>query len=138
MAPLLGPRFKRLRVWWAMSGKAVQLTVPAARTVRVVTRGIVKSDGHVAEFAASLLSMREALAAPNSELPVTLILRLCKPMSNKHLRVPCAPEKARQRQIQGKSEVQNNAYCMHLRYQPSGKRNPPNTKPTAGFDSPWA
>jgi hypothetical protein len=50
-----------------------------------VTRGIEESDGHVAEFAASLLPMTEALAAPNSELAVTLISRPHKAMSSKHL-----------------------------------------------------
>lgn len=44
MAPLLGPHFKRLLIWWAMSGKAMQGSVPPAGTVRDVTRR--KSEGH--------------------------------------------------------------------------------------------
>jgi hypothetical protein len=62
MAPLLGPRFKRLRIWWVMSGKAIQDAVPPAGTVREVTRR--KSEGHGAEFAASLLPRKSAFAAP--------------------------------------------------------------------------
>jgi Phosphoesterase family len=52
MAPSLGPHFKRLRIGWVTSGKAID-TVPPAGTVREVTRR--KSEGHGAEFAASLL-----------------------------------------------------------------------------------
>jgi hypothetical protein len=48
MAPSLGPRFKRLRIWWAMSGKAMQNSVPPGGPVRVVTRRIEESEGHVA------------------------------------------------------------------------------------------
>lgn len=44
----------------------MQVTVPAARTVRVVTRRIEESVGHV-ELAASLLCLRGALAAPKPE-----------------------------------------------------------------------
>jgi len=57
-----GHVFKRLRIWWVMSGKAIQVAVPPAGTVREVTRG--KSEGHGAEFAASLLPRKSAFAAP--------------------------------------------------------------------------
>jgi hypothetical protein len=64
MAPLLGPDFKRLR-FGGMSGKAMQGSAPAAGTVRVVMRRINEGEGHVAGFAASLLPLTEAFAAPN-------------------------------------------------------------------------
>src|SRR5580704_629218 len=57
MAPLLGPSFKRLRIWWAMSGKAMN-AVPAARTARVVTRGIEKREGHVARVCGLFIALR--------------------------------------------------------------------------------
>jgi hypothetical protein len=56
-----------------MSGKAMQNSVPPAGTVRVVMRRIEESEGHVAEFAASLLSITEALAAPKVEDSMILL-----------------------------------------------------------------
>jgi hypothetical protein len=56
-----------------MSGKAMQSTVPPAGTARVVTRRIEESEGHVAEFAASLLPTTDALAAPKLETLLRVI-----------------------------------------------------------------
>jgi hypothetical protein len=47
-----------------MSGKAID-AVPPVGTVQEVTRR--KSEGHGAEFAASLLPRKSAFAAPNCE-----------------------------------------------------------------------
>ena len=45
---LWGHVFKRLRSWWAMSGKAIQGAVPPARTtIWEVTHKIFESEGHV-------------------------------------------------------------------------------------------
>lgn len=47
MAPCAGPSFKRLRVGWAMSGKAMQDAVPPLGTaLREVTRKFEESEGH--------------------------------------------------------------------------------------------
>jgi hypothetical protein len=68
-----------------MSGKAMQSTVPPAGTARVVTRRIEESEGHVAEFAASLLPRRDALAAPKLEPLVLAITFSHKQMTSKDL-----------------------------------------------------
>ena len=51
--PIAGATFQEATDWWVMSGKAMQDAVLPAGTVREVTRR--KSEGHGAEFAASLL-----------------------------------------------------------------------------------
>jgi hypothetical protein len=76
------------------------------------------------EFAASLLPSTEALAAPNSELPVTLISQPHKAMSSKHLGHLRNHEEAGREQIQKKSEVQNNAYCMHSATKSESTKSP--------------
>ncbi len=58
-----------------MSGKAMQSSIPPGGTVRVVSRRIEESEGHVAEFAAPLVSMTDALAAPKREGSVILVTR---------------------------------------------------------------
>jgi hypothetical protein len=68
-----------------MSGKAMQSTVPPAGTARVVTRRIEESEGHVAEFAASLLPLTDALAAPKLEPAVLAITFSHKQMTSKDL-----------------------------------------------------
>jgi hypothetical protein len=60
--PIAGAKFQEATDWWVMSGKAIQDAVPPAGTVREVTRR--KSEGHGAEFAASLLPRKSAFAAP--------------------------------------------------------------------------
>jgi hypothetical protein len=54
-----------------MSGKAMQVAAPPAGTaLRDVTRRIEEREGHVAEYAASLLTVREAFAAPKIRVGV--------------------------------------------------------------------
>jgi hypothetical protein len=62
--PITGAKFQEATDWWVMSGKALD-SVPPAGTVRDVTRR--KSEGHGAEFAASLLPVKVALAAPKQK-----------------------------------------------------------------------
>jgi hypothetical protein len=68
-----------------MSGKAMQSSVPPSGTVRVVSRRIEECEGHVAEFAASLVLLTDALAAPKFENVVIVITSGHKRMTNKDL-----------------------------------------------------
>jgi hypothetical protein len=72
-------------VWWAMSGKALNVAVPSAGTaIRDMVRRIEESVGHE-EFAASLLRRLEALAAPKGRNSVITLTRSHKQMTAKDL-----------------------------------------------------
>ena len=89
------------------------MSVPPAGTVREVTRRIEESEGHVAEFAASLLPRRDALAAPKLE-PLLLVITFShKQMTSKDLVGERRWEHRAEAEIGRKSEVQNNAYSVH-------------------------
>ena len=65
--PISGASFKEAKVVGDL-GKAMQVTVPpAGSALRELMRRIEESEGHVAEFAASLLPLEEALAAPKQK-----------------------------------------------------------------------
>ena len=63
----------------------MQNSVPTAGTVRVVTRRIEESVGHVAEFAAPLVFMTDALATPKRQKLVSGLPPGHKRMTNKDL-----------------------------------------------------
>jgi hypothetical protein len=137
MAPSLGPRFKRLRIWWAMSGKAMQSTVPPAGTARVVTRRIEESEGHVAEFAASLLPMTDALAAPKLEPLVLAITPSHNQMTSKDLVRRVEVRAPARIEIAAKSKVQNNAYSMHSAPQHPQTPSPWRVLASHGLECEW-
>jgi hypothetical protein len=93
-----------------MSGKAMQSTVPPAGTARVVTRRIAESEGHVAEFAASLLPRRDALAAPKLEPMVLAITLSHKQMTSKDL----VAERSLERGWKLKSAKNPKCRTMHI------------------------
>jgi hypothetical protein len=68
-----------------MSGKAKFAAPAIGAAIREMTRSIEESEGHVAEFAASLLPERGALAAPNLEATVFLITAIGKRKISKAL-----------------------------------------------------
>jgi hypothetical protein len=137
MAPSLGPRFKRLRIWWVMSGKAMQSTVPPAGTARVVTRRIEESEGHVAEFAASLLPRRDALAAPKLEPLLLAITFSHKQMTSKDLVGERRWVRRATAEITRKSKVQNNAYSMHSRTRTPQTPSPWRVLASHGLECEW-
>ena len=62
-----------------MSGKAMQNAAPPVETAfREVTRRIEESEGHVAEFAASLVPGMKALPAPKLVTGVIVLTRAHK------------------------------------------------------------
>lgn len=63
----------------------MQSSVPPSGTVRVVSRKVEECEGHVAEFAASLLLLREALAAPKFQNAVIVVTSGRKRMTNNDL-----------------------------------------------------
>ncbi|MGB8060293.1 MAG: hypothetical protein WCF26_00165, partial [Candidatus Sulfotelmatobacter sp.] len=70
---------QRLRMWWAISGKAMQGGVPAAGTpFREVTQHI-ESEGHVARVCGLLVQGKGALAAPKWRRAV---IRITQQVSN--------------------------------------------------------
>jgi hypothetical protein len=63
----------------------MQSSVPPSGTVRVVSRRIEECEGHVAEFAASLVLITDALAAPKFENGVIVVTSGRKRMTNNDL-----------------------------------------------------
>jgi hypothetical protein len=71
------------------------------------------------EFAASLLPVTDALAAPNLETLVILVTRRHNQMTNKDLDRRVKKETEGVLENPGESKVQKNAYSMHAATKPS-------------------
>jgi hypothetical protein len=71
------------------------------------------------EFAASLLSLRDALAAPKPENVVTAVTRGHNRMTNKDLDEGAERKRRWFVENPGEFKVQKNAYSMHATTEPS-------------------
>jgi hypothetical protein len=94
-----------------VSGKAMQGTVPPARTDCQEAKRGIESEGH--KSVRPLLTLDEALATPNIRNNVIGITAVCNTQIHRYLRLVLLPGFETGRLNARALQVQNNAHSLH-------------------------